>query len=233
VLDLDHKSMPSIASKYGIENPNDWIIGQPIDVHFNGDTTIVKAQLRDGDSYLAKHANEVWEGLTKISPPDRYYASVGGMVTGRDIRIDQKTGDKVPVITGTRWDNLALSLLPVHAGLSPASVTPIGTFSKSFGAFVMAKALEASYSTDVANLSGGAALSMQSLDGAPSNYFDFRNKLADAMKSGAAGANPSARTLVDYCKKIFGLSPSDAAEYVERFYRDLKTGLNKRRVSHE
>lgn len=228
VLDLDHKSMPSVAAQYGISDPESWIIGQPLDVTFNGDTTIVKAQLRSGNTQLAERANRVWEGLTQVSPPDRYYASVGGAVTGREIRLDPLTKSKVPVITGTRWNNLALSLNPVHAGLAPATTRPVGTFAKSLGGFVMQKALEASYATDAAAKTGGAAFGQQSLDGSPINYFDFRNKLADAMRSELVGKNPGARELVAYCTKTFGLSPSDAAEYVERFYRDLKTGLNKR-----
>lgn len=227
VLDLDHKSMPSIAKQYGIEDPENWIIGQPIDVAFNGGTTIVKAQLRSGDSPLAKRANDVWEGMTKIDPPDRYYASVGGSVTGREIRIDPLTKSKVPVITGTRWSNLALSLNPVHGELAPAGTSPVGVFAKSLDCFIM-KALEASYATDASAKTGGAAFGQQSLDTGVTNYFDFRNKLAAAMRSGEAGSNPGARELVAYCTKTFGLSLSDAAEHVERFYRDLKTGLNKR-----
>lgn len=228
VLDLDHKSMPSIAAQYGIQDPENWIIGQPIDVAFNSGTTIVKAQLRSGDSPLAKRANDVWEGMTKIDPPDRYYASVGGRVTGREIRLDPLTKSKVPVITSTRWDNLALSLNPVHGELAPAGTSAVGVFAKSIGGWVMQKALEASYSTGSASLTGGGAMRMQSLDTGIQSYFDFRNKLADAMRSGQAGPNPGAKQLVAFCNKTFGLSLSDAAEYVERFYRDLKSGLNKR-----
>lgn len=228
VLDMDHFSMPSVARKLGIEDPENYVIGQPIDVAFNGDTTIVKAQLRSGPSKLAERANKVWEGLTQVSPPDRYYASVGGAVTGRDIRIDPLTKSKVPVITGTRWNNLALSLNPVHPDLGPASTSPIGVFTKSLGGWVMQKALEASYATDAGAKTGGAAFGQQSLDTGTSNYFDFRNKLADALRAGQVGPNPGARDIVAYCNQMFGLSLSDAAEYVERFYRDLKTGLNKR-----
>lgn len=227
VLDLDHKSMPSIAAQYGITDPESWIIGQPIDVAFNGGTTIVKAQLRSGNSQLADRANKVWEGMTQVSPPDRYYASVGGRVTGREIRLDPLTKSKVPVITGTRWDNLALSLNPVHGELAPAGTSPVGVFAKSLDGFIM-KALEASYSTDVGSLTGGGAFGQQSLDTGLKNYFDFRNKLADAMRAGQAGPNPGAKQLIAFCNKTFGLSLSDAAEYVERFYRDLKSGLNKR-----
>lgn len=227
VLDIDHKSMPTVAKAYGINDPENWIIGQPIDVAFNGDTTIVKAELRQGDSQLAARANAVWEGMTKISPPDRYYASVGGSVTGREMRTDPLTKARVPVITGTHWNNLALSLNPVHPGLAPAQTSQVGVFAKSLDGFVM-KALEASYETDSMNLTGGGAMRQQSIDATPINYFDFRNKLADAMRSGEAGKNPTARDLVSFSNKTFGLSESDAAEFVERFYRDLKTGLNKR-----
>lgn len=228
VLDLDHKSMPSIAAQYGIQDPENWIIGQPVDVAFNGGTTIVKAELRQGDSPLCERANKVWEGMTKVSPPDRYYASVGGRVTGREIRLDPLTKAKVPVITSTRWDNLALSLSPVHGELAPAGTSAVGVFAKSIGGWVMQKALEASYGTDSAALTGGGAMRMQSLDTGASNYFNFRDTLAAAMTTGQVGPNPGMRDLVDYCNKTFGLSLSDAAEYVERFYRDLKTGLNKR-----
>jgi hypothetical protein len=228
VLDLDHKSMPSVAERYGISDPESWIIGQPLDVAFNGGTTIVKAELRRGDTVLAERANRVWEGMTQVSPPDRYYASVGGSVTGREVRVDPLTKSKVPVITGTRWNNLALSLNPVHAGLSPATTAPVGTFTKSLGGWVMNKALEASYATNPADMSGGAALRMQSLDGAPTNYFDLRNKLAAALRNGDIGPNPGAADVVAYCAQTFGLSHADAAENVERFYRDLHTGLKQR-----
>lgn len=229
VIDLDHKSMPSIAKMHCIEDPESWIIGQPIDVSFRDGTTIVKAQLRSGDTPLAARANVVWDGLTKLNPPDRYYASVGGAVTGRDIRIDPMTKAKVPVITGTRWNNLALSLNPVHPDLAPASTNPVGTFAKSLGGWVMSKALEASQGTDMAALTGGGALGRQSLDSNPATYFHMRNTLAAHMRAGDVGNNPGVRALVDYCHKTFGMAISDASEFVERFCRDVKTGLNKRR----
>ena len=227
VIDLDHKSMPSVAAKYGIDDPENWIIGQPIEVGFNDKVTFVKAQLRSGNTELAKRADVVWEGMTKLNPPDRYYASVGGAVLGREVRIEKGTGNRIPVITKTRWNNLALSLTPVHAGLDPATTAPIGTFTKSLGGYVV-KALEAGYGTDSAALAGGSALRKQSLEGKPVSYFDFRNKLSGALRSGAIGKNPGAQELVAHSNKMFGLSLSDAAEYVERFYRDLKTSLTKR-----
>lgn len=228
VLDVDHKSMPSVAAMYGIESPEEWIIGQPIDVTFKGGTTIVKAQLRQGDTPLANRANMVWDGLTKLNPPDRYYASVGGRVLGRDIRIDPETGSKIPVITQTRWDNLALSLQPVHGGLNPTTLTPIGTFAKSLGGFVLSKGLEASYATDAADKTGGAAFGMQSLDtGSPHSYYDFREQLAAALKSGKVKSQ-SMTGLISFAHKQFNLQPDEAAEWVDRFLGDLKSSLSTR-----
>ena len=80
-------------------------------------------------------------------------------------------------------------------------------------------------------LAGGASMRKQSLDGVVHSYFDFRNKLAAQMRSGAAGKNPGARELVTHAAKQFGVSPDQAAEWVERFMRDLKNGLNKRSES--
>lgn len=229
VIDLDHKSMPSVAATMGISNPNEWIIGQPLDVTFKDGVTIVKAQLRQGDTKLAERANEVWEGMTKLNPPDRYYASVGGAVMGRDLKFDPETKQKVPVITKTHWNNLALSLNPVNPHLKPASTTPVGVFAKSLGGFVLNKALEAGYGTDMAGLTGGAALGMQSLDTGVSSYFDFRERMSQAMSSGKCGKNPGIRDLVTCATKMFGLSRDEAAEYVERFVRDLKNGLKRRK----
>jgi hypothetical protein len=231
VVDLDHKSMPSVAKHYGIENPDEWAIGQPVDVKFDGDVTMVKARLFKGDTPLAHRANIVWEGLTKLNPPARYYASVGGAVLGREVRTEPVTKSRVAVITKTRWNNLALSLNPVNQHLSAATTTPVGTFAKSLGGFVLSKGLEAGYGTDSAELTGGSALRKQSLDGVVQSYFDFRNKLAGGMRGGAAGKNPGARELVAYASKQFGLSPDQAAEWCERFMRDLKNGLNKRSKS--
>lgn len=226
VVDLDHKSMPAVAQRMGITNPDEWIIGQPADVRFKDGVTFVKAHLRRGDSPLAARANIVWEGLTKVAPPTRYYASVGGAVLGREVKIDPVTKDRVPVITKTRWNNLALSLNPVNPDLAPATTAPVGVFAKSLDGFVISKALEAGYGTDSATLTDGAALRKQSLHGTVQNYLQMREVLAGDVRSGKAGNKPGLRDLVRYCSGKFGLSLDEAAEFVERFVRDLKTSLN-------
>lgn len=215
VLDLDHKSMPSVAQKFGL-TAEEWAIGQPLDVKFTGDTTVVKAKLYSGDTPLAAKANSVWEGLTKLNPPARYYASVGGSVLGREVRIDQD-GNRIPVITKTRWNNLALSQTPVHDGLGVASAAPMGVFAKSLNGYVMSKALEAGYATDATAMTGGAAFGAQSLDTGIQSYFDFRERLADAIRSHQVG-----RDITKYAIRTFGLSHDQASEWVEKFLRGIK-----------
>lgn len=232
-LDIDHKSMPAVAARYGIQDPEEWAIGQPLEVRSKGGTTFVKARLYSGDTPLAAKANLVWEGLTKLNPPRRYYASVGGAVLAKAIRLDPKTGDKVAVVTKTRWNNLALTENPVCQHLeSSASAAPVGVFAKSLGGFVIAKTLTTGYATDSAGMSGGQALAKQSLDGAskrPKNHFDVRESLAGKAQADASSGKPvNAKSLMDHCVKEHGMSHDEAAEHVERFMRDLKSQLTKR-----
>ena len=234
VLDLDHKSMPSVAAKYGIaqEDCPKWIVGQPVSVRFDGNKTLVKARLRQGDTPLAEQANMVWDGLTKLNPPDRYYACVGGSVLAREIRIDPANGDRVPVITKTRWSNLALSLQPVNQHLGAASTVPIGAFAKSFGGFVLGKSaatapLDAcNHITDAAAKAGGAALGAQSLDAAGVySYFDFRERLARDMRAGRVG-----RDITNYAMRAYGLPIGQASEWADQFLHGLNLSMTTRRT---
>lgn len=222
VIDIDHKSMPSVAQKMGLV-AEEWAIGQPVDVRFDGDTTIVKARLYAGDTPLCARANNVWDGLTKLNPPARYYASVGGQVLGREIRLDPLTGDKIPVVTKTRWNNMALSSTPVNQHLSTASSAPIGIFAKSLNGYVM-KALEASYATDSAILTGGGAMRMQSLDTGIKSYFDFRERLSAAIRARKAG-----RDFTNYAIRNFGLSHDQASDWVEKFLRGIDSSASRRK----
>jgi hypothetical protein len=105
---------------------------------------------------------------------------------------------------------------------------PVATFAKSLNGFIIAKALEASYATDAAAKTGGAALGMQSLDGgAPHSYFDFRERMAAALRSGKV-QKQSMEGLIDYAAKQFSLQPDEAAEWVDRFLSDLKSSLSTR-----
>ena len=228
-IDLSHFTI--LGPKSGIPNYMEYEIGKPTAVQVNGKRTFVKAELYQGDSPMARNANLVWDSLTKQMPASTWFPSVGGSVLSKSVKIDPKTGEKVAVIDRVRWNNTALDRCPVNKTVPTVSTAPVGTFAKSLGGFIIAKALEAGYGTDSAALAGGAAMRKQSLDHKIHSYFDFRNKLAGGMRSGSAGKNPGARDLVDYAIRTFSLPHDQTAEWVERFMRDLKSGLNKRSES--
>lgn len=228
-IDLSHYTI--MGPKSGVDNFMEYEIGKPIEVRVDGKRTIVKAQLYKGESPMARNANMVWDSLTKQSPASRWYPSVGGAVLEKSIKIDPETRQKVAVIEKVRWNNVALDRCPVNRTVPEVSTAPLGVFAKSLGGFVLTKTLEAGYGTDVATLTGGAALRQQSLDRGvqatlPTSYFDFRNQISSALQKGKA--HPTAAGMTRYAVSQFGLSEDEAAEWVERFMRDLSDNLKMR-----
>lgn len=224
-IDIDHFTL--LGPKAGVPNYMSYEIGRPVDVAVKGTQTFVKAQLYQGDTDLARNANMVWESMTKVNPPARWYPSVGGAVLAKSLAIDPETKSKVGVVTKVRWNNIALSRTPVNPNLPEASTAPVAVFAKSLNGFVMSKSLTAGYGTDVATLTGGSALRMQSLDGAPQSYFDFRDKLAKAMNGRELPLTSA--DMVTFSVKKFGLQPDEATHWVDRFLGDLKSSLKQKR----
>lgn len=222
-LDIDHKSMPPVAARMGITDPESWEIGIPVDVKTTGKSVFVKARLYQGATALAEKANMVWESMTKLSPPARWYPSVGGSPLARTM-----TKGGVGVVTKVRWYNLALSRQPVNQHVAAADTVPFGALAKCWTGegLDLAKALEAGTATDSSAMEGGQALSRQSLDGAPKSYFDFRNQLAGAIRRGGV-REQSQSSLVQYSIGKFSLSQDEAEEWVGRFLGDLQTGLKR------
>ena len=169
----------------------------------------------------------VWDSMTKQSPPAVWYASVGGSVLSKSIKIDPDTKEKVAVVDAVRWNNTALDRCPVNKTVGRVSAAPIGVFAKSLNGFIMSKSLEAGYGADVATLTGGSALRVQSLDGVPQSYFDFRDKLSGAMNRREVDQMTS-DGLISFSVKKFGLQPDEATEWVDRFLGDLKSSLKQR-----
>lgn len=224
VLDIDHKSMPPVAARLGIDCPEAWEIGRPIDVATTGKSVFVKAQLNQGDTPLAERANMVWDSLTKLSPPARWYPSVGGAPLAKSM-----TKGGVGVVSKVRWYNLALSRQPVNQHVASAEVVPFGALAKCWTGegFDMVKAIEAGMSTDSAAMTGGQALAQQSLDGTPKSYFQFREKLTAAIKSGSF-SKVTQGSLVRFGVSKYSLSKQEAEEWVGRYLSDLQSGLKKR-----
>jgi hypothetical protein len=227
-LDIDH--FTQIGAKAGIPNYEQYEIGRPVEVKVDGTRTFVKGQIYQGEGPVAEKANSFWDSLTKLSPPQRWYPSVGGQILEKGVEFDPETKSRKAIIRKVRWSNIGFSKTPVNANLPTVETVPFGALAKSWGAagLDLRKALTAGYGTDSASLTGGAALRQQSLQGVL-NYHDFRNRLAEAMRAGQAGNNPGARALVDVAQKRFGLSVDQAAEWVERFMSDIKSYLITRR----
>jgi hypothetical protein len=222
-IDLSHYTI--LGPKSGIPNFMEYEIGKPVDVSITGRQTFVKAQLYRGESPMAKNANMVWDSLTRQSPPSRWYPSVGGSVLEKSVKLDPKTGDKIAVVSAVRWNNIALDRCPVNRTVPEVSTVPVGVFAKSLGGFVIAKALEAGYATDAVGKVGGAAFGTQSLDQGVHSYFDFRHRISDALLKKRAKA--SGRDITTYAMNQLGLSADEAAEWVERFLRDLSRDTSK------
>lgn len=228
-LDIDHYTQ--IGARAGIPNYELYEIGRPADVAFRDGSTFVKGQIYSGSGPAAEKANAFWSSLTELNPPARWYPSVGGAVMEKSIVIDPATKAKRAVIKKVRWSNIGFSKTPVNANLATVSTVPFGALAKSFvaGGFDFAKAIEAGYGTDVATLSGGAALRKQSIEQGVLSYWDFRDALAAMIRSGQANGSKPAE-LVKVAQRKFGMSLDVAAASVGRFLGDLQNdlGRNKR-----
>ncbi|EBA6160093.1 hypothetical protein BIW22_20990 [Salmonella enterica] len=219
-IDIDHYTM--VGPRMGINDYQSYEIGQPVDVQFRGERTFVKARLYEGDTPLAARANEVWESMTMLNPPAKWYPSVGGAILAKGDALDPNTGDKVTLIEKVRWTNVGLSRTPVNQHLPTATAKAVGTFAKSLNGFVL-KALEAQPTTDVAALAGGGAFGVQSLDtGHPVSYFQFRDALAERLNNNLL-AGQTETGLLNWATSTFGMSPSEAADWIRRFARSLKS----------
>lgn len=227
-IDIDHKSIPQIAAKYGISNPEEWEIGIPEDVKIDGQSVFVKARLFKGDTDLASKADMVWNSLTKLDPPARWYASVGGATLAKSPGIDPETNSKVNFVTKVRWTNLAISRQPVNQHVAAAQIVPFGSLAKCWtpGGLDLFKALEAGATPDVAELTGGGALGKQSIDtgSQPDSYHEFRSKLSEALLRGLV-PRQNAEALTDFSVNAFNLARADAHGWVKRFLKDVNKGL--------
>ncbi len=236
-IDLDHLSLLRKGTAEGVESE----IGFPVDASISDKRTFVKARLYQGESRLARNANMVWESLTAISPPARWYPSVGGSVLGRSKQMDPLTKAEVTVVERVRWTNVALSRTPVNQHVGTVGIAPVGTFCKSLNSFVLSKGLEAGYETDSATLTGGGALRTQSLHGVgggTANYFDFCEHLSRAVnrlhnRKVVAGRDGNfsdvmvLKSLANFASASLGMDSTDAMAMSARFLFDLKKGTHE------
>lgn len=225
-LDLEHYTQ--IGAKQGIPNHESYEIGRPVEARFKDGRTFVKGCVYSGSGPAADKANLFWSSLTELNPPQRWYPSVGGVVMAKGVKFDPATNQKVGVVTKVRWANIGFSKTPVNPELETVSIIPFGALAKCWGAdgLDLSKALLAEGGSDVANLTGGAALRLQSLDHSVAStdlgemsYADFRDRFAQAIQHGDIQAD--LQTMQTVSLQRFGLTQAQATLYVERFLDEL------------
>jgi hypothetical protein len=227
-IDLDHISQ--IGRDRGIPDYHFYEIGRPLEVDGAGGRTFVKGEIYQGEGPSVERANLFWSSLTAQIPPQRWYPSVGGAVLEKAEAVGAE--GKETAVRRVRWSNLGLSKTPVNTDVPEVSTIPVGVFAKCWTAdgLDLRKALEAGYGTDSAGLEGGGALRRQSLEGVPLSYWDFRERVAGDLTSRKL-KRPDSKTLLEHAATTYGLDRAIAAEWVERFLSDLRSGLSLRKRS--
>lgn len=149
VISYDHRHLRRDASDPDW-NPEKYIIGEPIAVEAKGTRTFVKARLFQSNPIVKEIISKLKDGAKYLK------ASVGGMRPVVENAFDSKLKRPMEHVVSVLWNELAITPKPVNDTLSPVSL--------SSAAFV--KSLSMGYTTDSACATGGAALGLQSLEGA-------------------------------------------------------------------
>ena len=123
-LDIDHFS--EIGHRFGITNPEWYIVGWPRDVYDGGaGKTFVKGEIRqssDGSFDPKRPYDMLWEGLTS-KPPVPWYASIYGYPYQEATEDFSKSGAGEKgatryLIKGINWTSLAFTRRPVNQSLT-------------------------------------------------------------------------------------------------------------------
>lgn len=231
-LDLDH--ITQIGPRVGIPDYALFEIGRPAEVTVQGDRTYVKGVIYQGEGPVAERANQFWDSITRLNPPQQWFPSVGGQVIEKATELDPATRTTAAVIRKVRWTNIGFSKTPVNLTVPSVATVPLPVFAKSWtaaGLVLKAEGLSiGTPTTDSAAMTGGQALTRQSLDRKVHSYWDFRDRMARELRR--KQVHPVLTTMVEHAAAQFGLSKAEAAEWTERFLSDLDTGLNRKRGHH-
>jgi hypothetical protein len=228
-LDIDHYTI--IGARLGIPDYLSYEIGRPVACRFERGRTFVKGEIFQGETPMARRANDFWSSLVDLRPAQRWYPSVGGKCGPRTVEIDPKTLQRRGVVSSVRWYNIGFSKTPVNANVPEVTTMPMEVFAKSWSAagldFQLAKALTAGYGTDSATLAGGGALRKQSLDKKLHSYFDLRDSVSADMLAGRISNDVDLHGFLSYVSQTYGMDDDEASEFVERFARDIRDGIKK------
>jgi hypothetical protein len=174
----------------GIRYHEQYVIGEPLEVYTEGNSTRVRGKLYKSNSYAQEYIKLLQDGSTRVK------ASVGGLVPQR---VKNKDGTKT--VTGVLWNDLALTIAPVNPTVAPATIT------KSMTSAEFVKSLSAGYGTNSATFSGGRALQKEEVGHEAVNV---TNEEAIASLVGAIG-DGEVKELEDAVKFLNGYGYSETA----------------------
>ena len=126
------------------ENPERYIIGEPLDVVAKGKKTFVKMLLYKSNEIVKELINKIKDGSSRIK------TSIGGKFP-KVVKAVDETGKLIEKVVSVLWDELAITYKPVNQTLQPVAL--------SSAAFV--KALAAGYGGE----KDGSALLLEDLEG--------------------------------------------------------------------
>ena len=119
-IDIDHYTI--IGHKLGLPEPFSYEVGRPIEAKCSGERTFVKAEIYQGGGPLAKNANMLWESVTALTPPARWYPSVGGKVLSKSVDEDPDTGEPSVYV---ETESLVFDCSRMCRGVAAAGPTPV------------------------------------------------------------------------------------------------------------
>lgn len=177
-VDLDHVT---VTGREGVDNPRIFEIGKPAEVKDWDRSVLVKSEIYQGAD--AEKANWFWSTL-HYTPPMSWFPSIGARAQEAKRVYDPAARLHKRVVLKALWHNLAFSAKPQNLSVPAASTVGYEDYLKAWRLAhetpscvgdaccddCLSKALTAGAGTaaggsDVAQLSGGAALRRQSLDG--------------------------------------------------------------------
>ncbi|GEM_PF-5935454 len=218
-LDIEHRTL--IGSQIGIEDPDLYEIGQPVDVRLSP-TIVVKGRIYQGSGKTVEQANRFWASITEQSPPKRWYPSVGGRTLAKARNVQ---GGKD--IWALRWSNVGFAREPVNTTVKAVSTAPLEVFCK---------ALTAGYGTDAASFSGGRALQPESLEGKPVRA-DFHKCAVNFLKAVGTGSCshtigvPTLAKAAEHFHVCEGMDSQTAWECATRMFSDVQQRASSGRMS--
>lgn len=236
-IDIEHKSLLGDLMKPPLINSRQYEIGRPLEVKAEGDKRVVVK----GVIYKSANGDMLgdwfWKSQTELTPAMPYFASVAGIIEKTQVRkvFDPESGQHRLVITDTYWINTGFAREPINRTVPAVSIVPFGLFAKGISLALtapdccgdggpececFAKALTAAGGSDPATLHGGAAVRLQSLDGAPR----WRAHAAKFVRDLPAGKCPhtgpkaalSRASLIEHFTQCEGLDQAEATQTAAR-----------------